>query len=163
MYCVSLLIHFMIPSFNFSYFLKATLSRRLNDTSKELDVVVHTLSTYPELNSSIKMEVGIEDCLHIEFEYNKSKYESQRAFIRLDVFLTEVRSQIRLCRPTPNPNIMNHKFSPVGFILLLTSNRKPLSDHPCLQIPRERCDRGKDFLPVGADQDPTHGDRHHPP
>lgn len=22
---------------------------------------------------SIKMEVGIEDCLHIEFEYNKSK------------------------------------------------------------------------------------------
>ena len=23
---------------------------------------------------SIKMEVGIEDCLHIEFEYNKSKY-----------------------------------------------------------------------------------------
>lgn len=37
--------------------------------------MVHTLSTYPELNSSIKMEVGIEDCLHIEFEYNKSKYD----------------------------------------------------------------------------------------
>lgn len=47
--------------------------RRLNDISKEMDIVVHTLSTYPELNSSIKMEVGIEDCLHIEFEYNKSK------------------------------------------------------------------------------------------
>lgn len=41
-----------------------------------MDIVVHTLSTYPELNSSIKMEVGIEDCLHIEFEYNKSKYDS---------------------------------------------------------------------------------------
>lgn len=26
------------------------------------------------MNSSIKMEVGIEDCLHIEFEYNRSKY-----------------------------------------------------------------------------------------
>lgn len=51
------------------------MSRRLNDISKELDIVVHTLSSYPELNSSIKMEVGIEDCLHIEFEYNKSKYE----------------------------------------------------------------------------------------
>ncbi|KAG8963198.1 hypothetical protein FRC00_007417 [Tulasnella sp. 408] len=25
-------------------------------------------------NNSIKMEVGIEDCLHIEFEHNKSKY-----------------------------------------------------------------------------------------
>lgn len=57
------------------YFLRATVSRRLNDISKELDIVVHTLSTYPELNSSIKMEVGIEDCLHIEFEYNKSKYD----------------------------------------------------------------------------------------
>uniref|UniRef100_A0A4W6G7Y3 VPS26, retromer complex component B n=1 Tax=Lates calcarifer TaxID=8187 RepID=A0A4W6G7Y3_LATCA len=44
--------------------------RRLNDISKEMDIVVHTLSTYPELNSSIKMEVGIEDCLHIEFEYH---------------------------------------------------------------------------------------------
>ena len=28
----------------------------------------------PEINNSIKMEVGIEDCLHIEFEYNRSKY-----------------------------------------------------------------------------------------
>lgn len=55
------------------YFLRATVIRRLNDITKELDIVVHTLSTYPELNSSIKMEVGIEDCLHIEFEYNKSK------------------------------------------------------------------------------------------
>jgi vacuolar protein sorting-associated protein 26 len=27
-----------------------------------------------ESNSSIKMDVGIEDCLHIEFEYSKSKY-----------------------------------------------------------------------------------------
>lgn len=62
----------MAPSLN-SYFLRATISRRLNDVVKEMDIVVHTLSTYPELNSSIKMEVGIEDCLHIEFEYNKSK------------------------------------------------------------------------------------------
>ena len=28
------------------------------------------------ISFSIKMEVGIEDCLHIEFEYNKSKYAS---------------------------------------------------------------------------------------
>jgi len=57
-----------------SYFLRATVGRRLTDITKELDLLVHTLSSYPELNSSIKMEVGIEDCLHIEFEYNKSKY-----------------------------------------------------------------------------------------
>ena len=38
-----------------------------------MDLVVHTLSAYPNTDSNIKMEVGIEDCLHIEFEYNKNK------------------------------------------------------------------------------------------
>ena len=47
--------------------------RRLADISKELDVAVHTLSQFPDMNNSLKMEVGIEDCLHIEFEYNKAK------------------------------------------------------------------------------------------
>jgi len=57
------------------YFLRVTVVRRLTDLVKELDLAVHTLSSYPEMNSSIKMEVGIEDSLHIEFEYNKSKYD----------------------------------------------------------------------------------------
>ena len=47
--------------------------RRLSDLTKELDVAVHTLSSFPDMVNSLKMEVGIEDCLHIEFEYNKSK------------------------------------------------------------------------------------------
>lgn len=55
------------------YFLKVTIVRRLSDVIKELELVVHTLSSYPDMNNPIKMEVGIEDCLHIEFEYNKSK------------------------------------------------------------------------------------------
>lgn len=55
------------------YFLRVTIGRRLSDIVKEVDVAVHTLCQYPEINQPIKMEVGIEDCLHIEFEYNKSK------------------------------------------------------------------------------------------
>lgn len=55
------------------YFLRVTITRRLSDIVKEMDIIVHTLYSYPEVDSSIKMEVGIEDCLHIEFEYNKSK------------------------------------------------------------------------------------------
>lgn len=55
------------------YFLRVTIVRRISDIVKEVDIVVHTLSSYPDANNSIKMEVGIEDCLHIEFEYNKSK------------------------------------------------------------------------------------------
>lgn len=41
---------------------------------KEADIWVINYSTSPDGNNSIKMEVGIEDSLHIEFEYNKSKY-----------------------------------------------------------------------------------------
>lgn len=57
----------------FRYLLRVTIVRRLSDIVKEVDLAVHTLSSYPEMNNSIKMEVGIEDCLHIEFEYNKCK------------------------------------------------------------------------------------------
>ncbi len=55
------------------YFLRVVIVRRLSDTTKELDIAVHTLSSFPDMNNSLKMEVGIEDCLHIEFEYNKAK------------------------------------------------------------------------------------------
>ncbi|CAB1352363.1 unnamed protein product, partial [Coregonus sp. 'balchen'] len=52
------------------------------------------LSMYPELNSSIKMKVGIEDCLHIEFEYNKSKYHLKYVIVGKIYFLL-VRIKIR--------------------------------------------------------------------
>ena len=35
----------------FRYFLKVTIVRRLADITKELDIAVHTLSTYPEMNN----------------------------------------------------------------------------------------------------------------
>ena len=41
---------------------------------KEQDFWVQKITQDPDINNSIKMEVGIEDCLHIEFEYNKTKY-----------------------------------------------------------------------------------------
>jgi vacuolar protein sorting-associated protein 26 len=56
------------------YFIRVTISRRLADIVKEKDLWVHSYRMPPDSNNSIKMEVGIEDCLHIEFEYNKSKY-----------------------------------------------------------------------------------------
>lgn len=64
----------MKDRFRFRYFLRVTIVRRLSDIIREVDIAVHTLSSYPDTNSPIKMEVGIEDCLHIEFEYNKSKW-----------------------------------------------------------------------------------------
>ena len=56
------------------YYVRLTVSRRIADVIKEKDIWVHSYRMPPESNSSIKMEVGIEDCLHIEFEYNKSRF-----------------------------------------------------------------------------------------
>lgn len=55
------------------YYIRVTISRRLTDVVKERDIWVHSYRMPPDSNNAIKMEVGIEDCLHIEFEYNKSK------------------------------------------------------------------------------------------
>lgn len=43
----------------------------------------------PDALDSLKMEVGIEDCLHIEFEYDKSAYHLQ------DVVIGKVRVPFR--------------------------------------------------------------------
>jgi hypothetical protein len=56
------------------YFLRVTISRQYqSNIVREQDFWVANLQQEPEINNSIKMEVGIEDCLHIEFEYDKSK------------------------------------------------------------------------------------------
>jgi vacuolar protein sorting-associated protein 26 len=57
------------------YFLKFTIVRTFANIVKELDFWVYNYQLPPEINNTIKMEVGIEDCLHIEFEYNKAKWE----------------------------------------------------------------------------------------
>ena len=63
------------------YFLRFTIARSFAaNITKELDIWVHNYQKLPEINNSIKMEVGIEDCLHIEFEYNRSKYVSLSSF-----------------------------------------------------------------------------------
>ncbi|KAI1733241.1 vacuolar protein sorting-associated protein 26 domain-containing protein [Ditylenchus destructor] len=76
------------------YFLRVTVLRRLTDLTKELDLIVHTLASYPDSDSNIKMEVGIEDCLHIEFEYNRSRYHLKDVIVGKIYFLL-VRIKIK--------------------------------------------------------------------
>jgi vacuolar protein sorting-associated protein 26 len=61
--------------FRLRYFLRVTIVRSTFSANliKEKEFFVQNVEPEPELNSSIKMEVGIEDCLHIEFEYAKTK------------------------------------------------------------------------------------------
>jgi len=76
------------------YFLRVTLNRRLSDAIKERDIWVHSFRLPPDSNNAIKMEVGIEDCLHIEFEYNKSKYHLKDVIVGKIHFLL-VRIKIK--------------------------------------------------------------------
>eukprot|EP01135_Chromosphaera_perkinsii_P006070 Nk52_evm1s390 gene=Nk52_evmTU1s390 len=76
------------------YFIRVTVIRRLSDIVKELDFAVHTGHSAPEINNSIKMEVGIEDCLHIEFEYSRSKYHLKDIIVGKIYFLL-VRIKIK--------------------------------------------------------------------
>uniref|UniRef100_A0A804MUK5 Vacuolar protein sorting-associated protein 26A n=1 Tax=Zea mays TaxID=4577 RepID=A0A804MUK5_MAIZE len=56
------------------YILKVTIGRNyVGSIVESRDFCVRNYSLVPTINNSIKMEVGIEDCLHIEFEYSKSK------------------------------------------------------------------------------------------
>ena len=78
----------------FRYFLRLTIIKRFSNNVTERDICVQQLSQFPEVNNSIKMEVGIEDCLHIEFEYNKSKYHLKDVIVGKIYFLL-VRIKIK--------------------------------------------------------------------
>jgi vacuolar protein sorting-associated protein 26 len=57
------------------YFVKVVVERKfLPPVQKEHDIWVQVLGQPPLQNEAIKMEVGIEDCLHIEFEYEQHVY-----------------------------------------------------------------------------------------
>ncbi len=76
------------------YFLRVTVSRRMADVVREKDLWVYSYRVPPESNSPIKMDVGIEDCLHIEFEYSKSKYHLKDVIVGRIYFLL-VRLKIK--------------------------------------------------------------------
>lgn len=78
-----------------SYFIRVTVSKNYSGNIVEnRQFIVQNPSVVPEINNSIKMEVGIEDCLHIEFEYDKSKYHLNDIVIGKIYFLL-VRIKIK--------------------------------------------------------------------
>lgn len=76
------------------YFVRVTVSRRIADVVREKDIWVYSYRLPPESNNPIKMDVGIEDCLHIEFEYSKSKYHLKDVIVGRIYFLL-VRLKIK--------------------------------------------------------------------
>lgn len=77
------------------YFVRLSVVRNYaGNITKEVDMVVQNIHPQPEHNNSLKMEVGIEDCLHIEFEYDKSKYHLKDVVVGKVYFLL-VRIKIK--------------------------------------------------------------------
>jgi len=77
------------------YFAKVVLERKfLPPIQKEHDIWIQVLGKAPAQNEAIKMEVGIEDCLHIEFEYERRVYHLQDTILGKIHFLL-VRIKIK--------------------------------------------------------------------
>jgi vacuolar protein sorting-associated protein 26 len=71
------------------------INRNYNRITKEEEFIVfNPIHEQPTAGHPIKMEVGIEDCLHIEFEFSKSVY-SLKDCILGKVFFNLVRIKIK--------------------------------------------------------------------
>jgi vacuolar protein sorting-associated protein 26 len=79
------------------YLLRVTIQRKFKvSPTKEMPILVHSLSFFPEnIPQNMKMEVGIEDALHIEFEFNKSKYHLKDVIVG-KIYFIQVRLKLRI-------------------------------------------------------------------
>lgn len=84
------------------YFVRArakSTSSFHSDIQKEAPFAVQIKSEKPDTNNILKMEVGIEDCLHIQFKYDRSKYFLRDVIVgRINFLLVRIRSNTWRCR-----------------------------------------------------------------
>jgi len=78
------------------YFIRVRIVKRLADIVQELEFCVHTVSSYSQPSDKLlkPMEVGIEGSLHIDFQYNKSRYHLEDVVIG-QISFTIVRLKIK--------------------------------------------------------------------
>ena len=77
------------------YFLKAIITKGFTgNIVREKEFAVFIPQSDPGSDAGIKMEVGIEECLHIEFEYNKKNYHLNDCILGKVYFLL-VRIRIK--------------------------------------------------------------------
>lgn len=81
------------------YFLRVTITKNYNNSfTKEQDFLVHNVTALTAEaeapQAPLKMEVGIEDCLHIEFEYDRQRYHLQDV-VQGKIYFLLVRIKIK--------------------------------------------------------------------
>ncbi|CCH43531.1 Vacuolar protein sorting-associated protein [Wickerhamomyces ciferrii] len=75
-----------------SYYVKISVLRKSADITKVKKFWVHIYSNPSDLKKSIKLDIGIENCLHIEFEYSKSTYSLKDVLVgRIYFLLTRLK------------------------------------------------------------------------
>lgn len=77
------------------YYINVIINRNYNRITKEEEFIVYNPREICEAQDKpIKMEVGIEDCLHIEFEFSRSVYNLKDCILG-KVFFNLVRIKIK--------------------------------------------------------------------
>lgn len=77
---------------NVNYYVKITVLRKSADITKVKKFWVQIYSNPTDLKKSIKLDIGIENCLHIEFEYSKSTYSLKDVLVgRIYFLLTRLK------------------------------------------------------------------------
>ena len=74
------------------YMIKVTINRNYGKISNEERFVVYNPNEPDEESSTINLEVGIEECLHIQFEYAKSIFHLKDCVLgKVDFNLVRIR------------------------------------------------------------------------
>lgn len=77
------------------YIIRVLIERKfLPPMTKDEEIIVQIPKPEPTFNEAIKMEVGIEECLHIEFTYSKRFYHLND-YIRGNIHFLLVRIKIK--------------------------------------------------------------------
>lgn len=102
------------------YFVRVLMERKfLPAIKQDKDIIVQLIKNEPRLNEPIKMEVGIEECLHIEFQYQKRYYHLNDC-IEGNIHFMLVRIKIKymelavLRRESSGDGVMNSKPGGIG-------------------------------------------------
>jgi vacuolar protein sorting-associated protein 26 len=86
---------FLLTHYIYRYYVHVVINRNYNRITKEEEFIVfNPIPEPPCSDKPIKMEVGIEDCLHIEFEFTRSVYTLKDCILG-KVYFNLVRIKIK--------------------------------------------------------------------
>lgn len=101
------------------YFVRVLVERKFFPPVRhDQEIIVQLLKNAPRLNQAIKMEVGIEECLHIEFQYKK-RYYHLNDVIEGDIHFMLVRIKIKYMELA----VIRREMSGEGLLHNATANR----------------------------------------